>query len=281
MSLKSIVVSFIALALVRSPLIGQEDETVKLPVEFPNIKLTVEQDQYVLCPPKLWIDQANEKGVDKQLFIYYTATMIDCGESHSRVKTLAGREEIIPNAMVIPIQAEESAEVGDIVLTWWQSGSGMNRAIVIGGSKTEPVVKYLDIAWDNPTGVAKEDHQLKPNSFHRLEDAWQPGTAIIVAGQAKFQYGQLLAVTEDLVMIKGQMGIIQVHPREKCTPIPITVDVSTGDQVYVPVFNTMTKATVDRVDKENGRVHVTYPFGGKDKQSAVPMGDVALELPQS
>jgi len=73
------------------------------------------------------------------------------GNEYSVIDFIFDDDTEIPNYMIIPIRPDESAKVGDIVLTWWQSGSGMKRAIVTNASDpTAPEVNYIDIEWDNP-----------------------------------------------------------------------------------------------------------------------------------
>src|SRR5918993_4490373 len=113
---------------------------------FPTVGTTAKADEVVLCPSYNWIQDAVTKGPDKVTFIFYSQKMIAPGEVESEVEFISPGKAKVPNAYIIPIPAAQKASVGDIVLTWWQSGSGMNRAIVVeAGDPSEPTVRYLDI----------------------------------------------------------------------------------------------------------------------------------------
>ena len=156
---------------------------VKLPIPDPfglgAAPTTARPGDFVVCPPREWIDKVLETGKPElQTFILYGARMVEPGPAESRVKSLTGKEMMIPNYLVVPIHRGQSAVPGDILLTVWQSGSGMQRAIVVeGGTPTEPMVRYLDIALDNPSGAGERADRCKPDTFHKLTDAWQVGTS--------------------------------------------------------------------------------------------------------
>ncbi len=83
--------------------------------------------------------------------------------------------------------------MGDIVLGTRQSGSGLQRAIVVaGGTPAAPKVRYLDLDYDNPAGVGKKDDTLKADCFHKQRDGLIVGN--VVAVKAPGGYKRLLVV---------------------------------------------------------------------------------------
>ena len=92
------------------------------------------------------------------------------GNEYSVIDFIFDDDTEIPNYMIIPIRPDESAKVGDIVLTWWQSGSGMKRAIVTNASDPKaPEVNYIDIDWNNPAktddvGIGQKTEKIEPNT---------------------------------------------------------------------------------------------------------------------
>jgi hypothetical protein len=246
---------------------------------FPTVGTTAKADEAVLCPSFNWIEDAATKGPDKVTFIFYNQKMIAPGAVESEVEFISPGKRKVPNAYIIPIPAGQTAKVGDIVLTWWQSGSGMNRAIVVEASDpTEPTVRYLDIGYDNPaksrdgkTTIGQMDEKLKPNSFVKINNVWEPGTAIAVNDGASRKHVQVIRVEGDKVLTIGGVGRLQVYDKSACTPVPVKPNVKAGDKVKVAVYGTFQNATVNKVDNRNGRVFVK-PENGEEK--AIAFGDV-------
>jgi hypothetical protein len=252
----------------------------KSPFDYPVVKTAAKAGEFVLCPPRLWIDQAFEKGADKQTFIYYTAVMAEPGAADSKVKTLPGKEETIPNSMIVPIKKGGKAKPGDVVLTWWQTGSGLQRAMIVkGGTETEPKAMYIDMDYENPSGCGKKVDTLKADSFCRLK-LWDLGTAIAAKEKGTYKHGQLVGIAGDKVLLVGFAGRMFVAKKADCVPLPVMPPaLKKGDTVTIPLFGGFTQGKVVKVDKAIGRVFVTYPFGGKEKTAAVAFGNVISKLP--
>lgn len=248
---------------------------------FPTVGTTAKTDEVVLCPSYNWIQDAATKGPDKVTFIFYNQKMIAPGEVESELEFLSPGKAKVSNAYIIPIPAAQTAKVGDIVLTWWQSGSGMNRAIVVEASDpTEPTVRYLDIAYDNPaksrdgkTTIGQMDEKLKPNSFVKISNAWEPGTVIAVNDGANRKKAQIIRVAGDKVLTMGFAGKLQVYDKSASTPVPVKPNVKAGDKVKAAIYGNFQNATVTKVDGRNGRVFVKAETGSPDEK-AIAFGDV-------
>ena len=246
---------------------------------FPTVGTTAKAGEAVLCPSFNWIEDAATKGPDKVNFIFYSQKMIAPGEVESEVEFISPGKRKVPNAYIIPIPAGQTAKVGDIVLTWWQSGSGMNRAIVVeAADPTEPTVRYLDISYDNPaksrdgkTTIGQMDEKLKPNSFVKISNAWEPGTAVAVNDGASRKLVRVIRVAGDKVLAIGGAGSLQVYDKSACTPVPVKPGVKAGDKVKAAVYGSFQNVTVTKVDARNGRVFVK-PETGDEK--AIAFGDV-------
>jgi hypothetical protein len=246
---------------------------------FPTVNTTAKADEVVLCPSFNWIEDAATKGPDKVTFIFYSQKMIAPGDVESEVEFLSPGKRKVSNAYIIPIPAGETARVGDIVLTWWQSGSGMQRAIVIEASDpSEPTVRYLDLDYDNPaksrdgkTTIGQMDEKLKPNSFVKINNMWEPGTVVAVNDGASKKKAQVIRVAGDHVLAMGFAGSLKVYDKSACTPVPVKPNVKAGDKVKAPVYGSFQNVTVTKVDSRNGRVFVK-PETGDEK--AIAFGDV-------
>lgn len=252
-------------------------EPGKIPFEFPTTATTAKAGEFVLAPPRDWIDKGFEKGGDKQTFIFYSAEVVEAGQVESKLKKI-GKEEMIPNSLIIPIPKGEKAKKGDILLTWWQSGSGMKRAIVVGGSDTEPVVRYLDVDLDNPSGLGTKEDTLKPDSFHVLSKEWEAGTAVAIKSGSTYKHGIIVSKADGKVLTVGFAGRMSVDAEADVVPLPVAPTVKKGDKVWIPFVGTFRQAEVTKIDAKIGRVFVKFEFAGKDKEQAVAFGNVALKL---
>lgn len=248
---------------------------------FPTVGTTAKADEVVLCPSFNWIEDAATKGPDKVTFIFYSQKMIAPGDVESEVEFLSPGKRKVSNAYIIPIPAGQTAKVGDIVLTWWQSGSGMQRAIVVEASDPEePTVRYLDIDYDNPaksrdgkTTIGQMDEKLKPNSFVKISNTWEPGTVVAVNDGASKKKAQVIRVAGDKVLTMGFAGSMKAYDKSACTPVPVKPGVKAGDKVKAPIYGSFQNVTVTKVDNRNGRVFVK-PETGDEK--AIAFGDVMM-----
>jgi hypothetical protein len=247
---------------------------------FPPVNTTAQADEVVLAPSYIWIQDAATKGPDKVTFIWYNQKMVAPGEVESEVEFLQPGKAKIPNAYIIPIPAAQTVKTGDLVLTWWQSGSGMKRAIVVeSADPMQPTVRYLDIAYDNPakspdgkTTIGQMDEKLKPNSFVRLTSPWEPGTVLAVNDGASRKPVKIIRVAGDKILTLNSAGSLKVYDKADATPVPLRPNVKAGDKVKAPQYGTYADAIVIRVDSRNGRVFVK--FGTNPEEKAVAFGDV-------
>ena len=230
---------------------------------------------FVLTPSRAFIDRAFTRGGEKSTFIFYGSRMVLPGAAQSRVRQVS-TEVDIPNSLIIPIRRGEQAKPGDVVLTHWQSGSGMQRAIVVpGGTPTEPTVRYLDIALDNPSGAGKKVDQCKPGTFQILTAPWEVGTAVACAAGRNRKRYRIVHVAGDRLLGLGFAGRMRALGRAECVPLPVRPAVAPGATVAVPHVGSMREGVVTRVDASIGRVYVELESGGRTAELAVPFGDVA------
>ena len=212
--------------------------------------------------------------------IWYQQTMSAPDKEMSEVQFMSDKRRV-PNAYIVPIPAGATAKKGDIVLTWWQSGSGMQRAMVVDDANpTEPVVRYLDISYDNPaksrdgkTGIGQMEEKLKPNTFVKINNQFEPGTSIVVQDGANMKKAQVIRVAGDKIFTTSPSGKIAVYEKARCTPMPIKSAARVGETVKAVWASMWIKdGTVTKVDPRIGRVFVK--FGTDDKETAVAFGDV-------
>ncbi len=249
-----------------------QNETRLFPIVVPPPSAS--PGDFVLCPSRQFYESAIEKGTDKTTFIYYAARMVEAGEATSKVTNLAGQTFEIPNALIISIPQGQKCKAGDVILTWWQSGSGLQRAIVVGGSETEPVVRYLDIALDNPSGAGRKEDTLKPDSFCVLNREWQIGSAVAIETDRQTRHGLLMAISEQHILVREFAGKLNCYERANAKPIPIVPDVAEGDIAMAALYGSFKPVTVTKVDTRIGRVFTRFQLGRKDQEKVFPFGDV-------
>ena len=230
----------------------------------------------MLSPSKAFVERAFQRGGERSTFIFYGSRLLAPGVRQSKLRQVTSEVEI-PNALIIPIRRGEQAQPGDIVLTHWQSGSGMQRAMVVkGGTPTEPAVRYLDITLDNPSGAGRKVDRCKPDTFHKLSRDGEVGAAVACKeGRRRKRYRVIHRAGEQLLGL-GFAGRMKVLRQADCTSLPIRPEVAPGARVEVPHMGSMRPATVKKVEPEIGRVHVELTFGGRTELLAAPFGDVAV-----
>lgn len=236
---------------------ASEEEYDAFPWDFPETqKIEANVGDWALSCYTFYPSAVEEKkDLTKETLIFYSTKIEEVGEKTTK---LGGRE--VPNSLVIPIPAGQTAKKGDIVLTWWQSGSGLKRAIVTDASNpAEPKVCYLDMNWkEDGSGFAqKYQDQLKPNSFIVLKDGtWEPGAQIAVKSQ-NYDAATIIALTDSKVLCLGFASKVVAYDRADCVLIPANEDINVGDEVYAVFVNGFrSNFTVQAVDKANGRIKV-------------------------
>ncbi len=236
----------------------------RVPLPFPRVTTTARAGDFVLAVPGKLIAQAHHKGIRRQSVLFHGAWMVKPGVAQSRVKGRSGEEDVTPNAVIIPIRRGERARPGDVVLTAWASGFGMQRAVVIrGGKRKSPRVRYLDMKYENPAGLAREPDTLPPNTFHRLREPWEPGTSVAIRDEEGYRHGVVVSVREDKLLVIGFGRKLRVVQRADCVPLPVRPRLRRGDAVDIPHQGLFHPGVVKRLETRIGRVFVTvHPPGG-------------------
>jgi hypothetical protein len=265
--------------------VAQAAEPGTIPLEFPAVATKAQAGDWVLCPPREFVDRLQADGPVKTGLVFYSATMVEPGAVESKVINQAKKEMVIPNSLIVPIAKGQTAKPGDIILTWWHSGSGMQRALVVeGGTETQPQVLYLDISYDNPSGWGKKTDRCRADAFHKLDTAFQVGSTLAVKDPKRrdvYNRGLIVNAEGDKFLLLGFAGRLSVANKADCVALPIVPEgLKEGDAVRAPTsFASMGKATVIKVDPAIGRVFIKAIAFGKEMEIAVAFGDVIATLP--
>ena len=250
---------------VMTPVMAQDSDNGAWPWDFPQgVKLKMEVGQTVLSP-YTYYPSSVEKGkpLREAVLIFYDTTVKEVGAEKSVLSTHNGEVEM-PNALIIPLPSNAKAKKGDVVLTWWQSGSGLERAIVVDDSNSkEPKVCYLDLRWpDNPESPKLEEKKkgepLKPGSFAILKDGqWQSGAQVAIKKDNEWLKGTLIHVEGNRVLVLGFGSKIEAYNKADVRLIPFKEKIKVGDKVWATWVNTYRPGyVVTAVDNESGHVYV-------------------------
>lgn len=241
-----------------------------LPIDYPAVETTAQAEDWVLAPSKSVLDDAWKHGVESTVFIFHSAKMIEPGAVESTLEDRLGTQIVVPNSVIIPIKPGQTAEPGDILLTWWQYGSGLQRAIVQEGG-TEPVVKYLD-------DFADKQDTLKPNSFHKITEEFEPGISVAIKQGENYNQGTLINLNQNKALVSGFSGSLQVFDKDTIVPIPIQIDIKDGETFYGPVIGKYDPITTKFVNPATGQVVGEYQFAGVTKEKNFFFSEITKKL---
>lgn len=247
-----------------------QDNNNSWPWDFPQkVKLKMEEGQTVLSP-FTYYPSSVEKGepLRQSVLIFYDTTVKEVGEENSVLNRYGGEVEM-PNALIIPLPQNAKAKKGDVVLTWWQSGSGLERAIVVDDSNPkEPRVCYLDLTWpdnpDSPKLVEKRKGEaLKPGTFSVLKDKqWQSGAQVAIHKDKEWLKGILIHVDGNKVLVLGFGNKIEAYDKADVRIIPFKEKIKVGDKVWASWVNTYRPGyVVTEIDNLTGHVYVKKENG--------------------
>jgi len=256
---------------------GEEGEGADLEpgetwLDYPVVGLDAEEGQFVLSPGEESVAKANDN--EGGTLIYYGGTVMEVGDAESKIKSEAGTEFTVPNSVILPIASGQKAKPGDIVLGHWESGSGLQRAIVIaGGTPAAPKVRYLDM--DD-----KED-EWQADRFQAITDPFDLGTTVACGEGEERDHGILVGMEDDRLLVSGFASKLEAFGRDECVSLIPKDSFSNGDQVFIPKVGRYNKGTVKKVEAAKGLVHVEYEWGGKTSTEPFPIIDVTKTFDQA
>ena len=263
------ILCFMAFVIV-TPSFSQDGDYNPWPWDFPqNVKLNMEEGQTVLSPFTYYPNSVEKREELRQsVLIFYDTTMKELGEEKSMLNKHGGEVEM-PNALIIPLPKNAKAKKGDVVLTWWQSGSGLQRAVVVDDSNPlEPKACYLDLSWPDSTDSPKlaekrKGEALAPGSFAVLKDGkWQSGAQVAIHKDKEWLKGMLIHLSGDKVLVLGFGSKIEAYDKADVRIIPFKEKIKVGDKVWASWVNTYRPGyVVTEVDKQTGHVYVKREGG--------------------
>ncbi|MBR6284511.1 MAG: hypothetical protein IKR25_09495 [Muribaculaceae bacterium] len=256
--MKKILLPLLAVLMPASLAIAAEGDA--WPWNFPQaVPLEASPGQWALSCYTFYPSAVKEgKDLTESTLIFYSGKLGEVGES---VTPVNGTE--MPNALIIPLDPNARAKKGDIVLTWWQEGSGLQRAIVTDASNpAEPKVDYLDMNYGdekNPGFAQREaDQQLKPGSFIVLRDGeWAPGAQVAARDGGEWLATTLVCEHDGKLLVLGWSDHLKVYDKKDCRLVPFNEKLKKGDKVMATFVDGYRSGyTVKKVDAKIGRVWV-------------------------
>lgn len=239
----------------------------EIPWNFPPQKvLKAEVGQLALGIDPYRLKDAQKAADPEKAFgmSYTNFTFTAVGDFESKVRRVS--ETTLPNSLIIPLPKSDPAKKGDVLLTWWQTGGGLQRAFVVGGSPEQPEVWYMDLGDNLDDG--KKTHVLKPSSFAVLGSELEPGIEVMWDEGAKKHIGTVLSIGADKLLVMSGNKIRTAPKTAKV--IPVQIAVKKGDTVWYPGFAEAEEGTVLAIDAKKGKVTVKGRFGEK----TVPFGRI-------
>lgn len=184
--------------------------------------------------------------------IFNNRVMVAPGELESEVEDSFKKKYKVANAYIIAIPKGQKAKVGDVVLTWWQSGGGMMRGYVTDAANpAEPTVRYLGMS-------PREDKsdKLKPDSFIVVNSEWAPGAPVVSKDANGTEFAYILRVNGDKVLLSGFGRKLRLRSKTDLTPIAYKPAFKVGDEVKASFMSSFDPATVVAIDPKTGKVKV-------------------------
>jgi len=235
-----------------------------------DISTTSKEGEYVLAP-SLGMFEPFVKDPSSENVIFYTQTMKTPQSKESVLTSTFDGDYDMPNSLIVPIPAGQVAEKGDVVLTWWQSGSGMILAKVLEGGET-PFVTYLEPDFEI------EDANLKANSFVKLTGDFMPGAPVIVKDGEDFKYEVMISNSNGDILTQGFAGFIYVREKSNTTVINPYQTYEVGEEIYVPVINSYDPGVIVSYDEERGSMEVEYSWAGSKETKIFKTNEVTKSL---
>jgi len=254
----------------------QEREPGTIVLDFPVTTLEAQKDQWALAPSKENFDNFIKEKANVAL-IFQAVQIVEVKDAESKVKDLLETEYEIPNSLIIPLgemqeAKDPEAETGEIVLTFWQSGGEMMRALVTEGG-LEPQVRYL-----SPGAPSDNADTLKQNSFTILEPELTPGITVTYESEYETHYGILITQNEDQALVQTFNKKVKIFNKKDLNPIEPTTKIDNGDKIMAPVTGKYREVIITEVFPENGQLIAEFEFSGQKTQKTFFITDITKNL---
>ena len=246
------------------------------PFGFPSRPLGVSAGDVVLAPSHAALEQAFELGPDSQTFVYYAAVVEEPGPLETRLRYPTHERRTLPNAVIVPLGRGALARPGDVLLTTQNVGSGLVRAIAVGGEPGAPSVRYLEPSFQKEQLAGRDaaPAALPRDTFRVLREPGEAGTTLACSDGSNQSAVIALKLADERRLVLGFGGRLSVVPASACVPLPLVPAVESGQTVRFPLLLQLGQGQVQSVDTASGRVWIRSEFAGEVRDVAVGFGNV-------
>ncbi len=219
--------------------------------------------KYVLSPTKIVCDSLKKNGFEDLIFVYYPRKFID-RKGNKYILEEFGDSVYIPSSLVIPLPDSQLVSKNDYVLTWWQKGTGMQRAIVLSNEPTAtPLVYYVDNQYyfyydENDPNLWIDT--LEKGSFLKIEDKLMPGRSCCVSSEYLSTFYTIINVLGTKILALSWSGDLKIFNENQVELVPMDTKFSANDSVFVPYLGTYTYGKVKSTFKDIGKMKVNILF---------------------
>lgn len=258
--MKKIAILVLILTLIIS---CKKEVPIKVNPKLINVDIQITPNQWILTPAKFLIDSAYRKGFDNSIFVFYPRKAVIQKKDIIKVIEITDTVEV-PSFLCIPLPFKEKVKKGDIVLTWWQKGTGMQRAKIIGFSKDSlPIAFYLDTY----TGLVEKMPNLfidtlKPSTYLLIRDTIMPGRSFLVKETFLENFYIVVNSNKDSILGLSWSGILKVFPKDTCIFTQFNPNLQIGEKIKANYLGSYYEGKVRKIWDDIGKVEVIIDFLG-------------------
>jgi hypothetical protein len=203
--------------------------------------------------------------------------MIKPGKKFSQIQEFDSTV-LIPNILIIPLKSQSMPHKGEFVLTWWQKGTGMQRAFIINTFPSDSsLVQYLDLDSTLLLDSSSSIQKISKTSFAIIDKPLKPGSSLAYDTSGVFQFFIVVKnINQNKLLAINWSGKLQYLNKNKIFPNPVKPKLNPGDSAAIPVFGIYTPAKIMKIS--NGLVIAQYKFAGLNKTTIVPELDVNTKI---
>ncbi len=201
---------------------------------IPDVHLSVKAGDTVLAPQKKFLS-AFLSG--RQNFFWFHPRLVDSvGEYSVWVWEIDSLVEV-PKAFVITFPHHCEVKKGDYVLTWWQAGSGMQRAYVLGiVDSGNIVVRYLDLDVFTAADANNVIDTIKMGTFRTITGMWSAGAAVLRSSGSGKDFYVIINHRGDSLVCRSSIGKVEFFNKADVQPCGVVKDLRRGQDVEIPFY---------------------------------------------
>ena len=240
---------------------------------IPNIKLGVKAGEIVLVPKKNFLDEFFQK--KNNFFWFYPRKVDSIGKYSLFVWEIDSLIEI-PKAFVVAFSEKSKAKQGDFVFTWWQNGTGLQRAYVLKVLDNKKIViRYLDL--DIFTLRNKSDiiDTIKERSFSLINSKYSPGASVRFDTDVGEKFYIILNHQDSSLVCRSSLGKIKFFKINEIKPNYVAKKLYVNQEVKVPFYGIYIPGKI--IELKQGYAKVEAMIIDQKEILSIPIIDIAID----